>query len=75
MQLSAAFLMTEGADFHRSQGYAQKQGVGILLPKLLEALGMPAYGSVTQAKGQASMAGFTALLQLAVLADSAPGLE
>lgn len=34
MQLSATFLMKEGEDFPRSQGYAQEQGVGILLSKL-----------------------------------------
>lgn len=57
MQLSATFLMREGADFHRSQGYGQKQGIGIFLSKLPGALGMPACRRGTQAKGMASEQG------------------
>lgn len=85
MKLSATFLMIEGADFHRSQGYGQKQGVGILLLKLPGALGMLACGRVTRAKRMASdqsspprlamLPFYSSLSQLTVLLDWKERLE
>lgn len=55
--ISATLLTTEGADFQRRQGYAQKQGAGIFPLKPPEALEMVRCGNVTWAKGGVSEQG------------------
>ena len=73
--ISATLLMmTEGADFQRSQGYAEKQGVGIFLLKPPEALEMVTCGNVSWTKGMVSEQGSSPQLATLPFCSSLPWL-
>lgn len=55
--ISAVPLTMGGADFQRSQGYAQKHGIGTFLLRPPEALEVITCGNVTRAEGMVSEQG------------------